>query len=112
MAFASQFELIATIIKQDRYLMEEEEHGIAELLTKLLRACHDYSGSTYPEGLGDSIASLVLEWVSDSGLVLWPEEEGSGLADWAELDRAAETLPLTLPGTLPGTLPPLTGGGL
>ena len=118
MSFASQYELIATIIKADRYIVEVDEHGVGDLLTSLLRVCHDYSDSRLDaEDLGSQIASIILGWTSEGNLVLWPEEEGSGPADWDELDKpkgVGQTDTLSAPdGTHDTrTLPPLDGGGL
>jgi hypothetical protein len=90
MAFASQYELIATIIQKDRYIVEIDEFGVGELLTNLLRTCHDYSDSPKWEAsdLAEAIASTILGWTSGQDLVLWPEDEGDGPVDWKALDDA------------------------
>jgi hypothetical protein len=88
MTYASEFELIASLIAKDRFFMEVDEHGIGELLTKILRTCHDYSGSHFDaEALANAIGSHILDFTADGDqLTLWPEMEGDGFVDWEAVD--------------------------
>jgi len=91
MAFLSEFELIASILEGDRFFMEIDEYGFGELLTKILRECHDHNNPKYDASdLADQIASHILQYVVSSELVIFPEEEGSGTTDWDAVDAEAK----------------------
>lgn len=122
MTYASEFELIASLIAKDRFFMEVDEHGIGELLTKILRTCHDYSGSPKWDAsdLASAIGSHILDFTADGDqLVLWPEMEGDGPVDWDEAEAAQEArrkaereariLPPMSPMLQPGEYDPETG---
>jgi hypothetical protein len=91
MAFASQFELIATLVEKDRYVVEIDEHGVGDLLKQILRSCHDYSGSKWDaEDLANAVSSIILGWVGTDDLVMFTENEGNGPTDWEAVDYAAK----------------------
>lgn len=119
MTYASEFELIASLIAKDRFFMEVDEHGVGELLTKILRTCHDYSNSNAMDAdqLASEVAGHILDYTADGDqLVLWPEMEGDGPQDWEKVDaehaakqEAAREARDNPPMLQPGELDPETG---
>jgi len=84
----SNFELLASLIKQDRFFMEVDEHGFGDLLINILRTCHDMNHQKYDSTwLADAIVDLITPWAVE-GAIVWPEMEGSGPTSWDEVDAA------------------------
>jgi len=89
---ASQFELLAALIDEDRFFMEVDEYGFGDLLKKILRTCHDLNSPKHDATwVADMVAAHITGWM---GVKHWPEDEGEGLADWDKLD-ALDTSPIS-----------------
>jgi len=90
---ASEYELLANIIAKDRFFMEVDEYGFGELLTDILRLCHDFDGIKWDANdLAGMISATITGYVTGTEIFGWPEELGSGYVDWEKVDAEAKDM--------------------